>query len=137
MKTWLSGWRSGRNNKITYKLLVDQTDSHRQFGGKKVRIASQSRGDEEDDEDAAYVLESGGLLDEKYRVSISIILNDVVCGCLHLVVRDANKNKCRAPRTRGNQCKQHTKLIIQLLFCVFHEFHEVRARWECVDVMVK
>lgn len=73
MKTWLSGWRSGRSNKINYKLLVDQTDSHRQFGGKKVKMASQSR-DEEDDEEAAHAaLESGGLLDEKYRVSIIII----------------------------------------------------------------
>lgn len=75
MKTWLSRWRSGRNSKISYKLLVDQTDSHSQFGANKVKMTTQNRND---DEDAAYAIESGGLLGEKYHVSVG--LEKLLCG---------------------------------------------------------
>lgn len=73
MTTWLSGWwksdgdagsKSGRNNKVSYKLLVDQTDSPGPFGVGKVRMMTQNRYDDED------AIESGSLLEENYRVSI-------------------------------------------------------------------
>lgn len=78
MKMWLPGWRKSdsndsgnhdvRNNKIYYKLLMDQTDVHHQFGGNKVKLMTQSQND---DEEATYKIECDNLMDENPHVSIN------------------------------------------------------------------